>query len=540
MFRETISKRPPALSFECLAADSLKPKDGTAVVARDMRLDPFSDALREKHSKFLAKKSSVLGLPIDGKSDNRTFSLLKSIHRYLGLHRTDTAWVLREWIPNVKGVYMMGDFNQWDRHSHPLTKLPVEQFGEDVWSITLEHGSNREEVLRHKMKYKLHIVTHSDQEIDRVPPSASVVWKSEDGNEVYDAAVWHPPKTECHEFQHAAPSRPERPKIYEAYVGFSSHQMRFGTYNEFRTDVLPRIHRLGYNALVLVGVPEHSLTSVGWEVTNFLAPASSFGTPEELKALIDEAHKFGIYVILSIIHSHSSASTAAGLNEIEGGDGGFFKSGTSGTHPQWNCRLFDYSKPEVCRFLMSQLSCFMDLYKIDGFRFEGLTSMLYHHHGVGRDFRDYNDLGRYFSFEVNDEASAYLMLVNDFIHSISPKKNHVLTIGTDHSRMPILAHDLSEGGLGFDYRMAPHIADEWIRQLCHSDDIFIEMSSIVNTLEIRSPLEKTIAASETLANSLRSRRTLKVAMFAWESLHTHAVGGVAPHVTELAAGLARL
>lgn len=226
---------------------------------------------------------------MNGKSDPQTFELISNLHLHFGLHRNDNKWVLRDWIPNVKEVYMMGDFNQWERKSHPLNREPSELYGEDVWSISFNDSADGSSVLCHKMKYKLHIVTKDDHEIDRVPPCSSVVWKSQEA-ELFDAAVWNPPVSECHSFEYPSPARPTSPKIYEAYVGLSSRHAQTGTYNEFRTCVLPRIHRLGYNTLILLGVPQHSLTSVGWRVSNFLAPTAEFGTPEEFKALIDTAH----------------------------------------------------------------------------------------------------------------------------------------------------------------------------------------------------------------------------------------------------------
>lgn len=524
--RDSFRKRLPSLSTEVPVKKM--PNDGTGVAVKDPRFAPFTDYLQKQFLEYMNKKSAVLSLPVDGKTDLKSYATAATLHKHFGLHYASQHWKFLEWLPDIKDAFLMGDFNEWSRSSHPLVKQDAHLYGEDVWGITLDGKA-----MQHGMKYKLHIITLADQQIDRIPPSAAVVVQSKDEGQFWDAIVWNPPAR--HEFRHPPPKRPTSPKIYEAYVGLSSRQNSFGTYRSFQEDVLPRIYRLGYNTLLLVGLPQHTPTSVGWQVTNFFAPAHQ--CVESLKSLVDAAHGLGLYVMMSVIHSHASLSANVGLHQIDGTEGGFFRAGTSAKQSRWNSPVFDYSKPEVCRFLLSQLSYFHDVFLIDGFRFDGLTSMFYHHHGVGRDFKDYNDFGRYFSFETDQEACTYLMVASEFLHSLG---KDVLAIGSDFSRMPLLNHEVADGGFGFDYRTAPHICDEWVRQLCHSDDDQIDMLELVSSMETRAPVEKTLAAAETLGSSLRSRRSLKVAMFAWESLHTHAVGGVAPHVTELAAGLARL
>lgn len=247
---------------------------------------------------------------------------------------------------------------------------------------------------------------------------------------------------------------------------------------------------------------------------------------------------YGLSVLVSVVHSHAAVSSDIGLHELDGTDEGFFLSGARGRHAAWNGRIFDFEKPQVCRFLLGQLCCMVDKYGFDGFRFEGITSLLFHHHGIGREFNLHQDLGNYFSFDTNNSASSYLMLANELVHTAFPG---IKTIASDFSRAPTVGVPVIQGGLGFDFCLAPSLAhDEWTKQLRWPDDKWNIESLVAMLEERRSVAESCIATPESYGTSVYGRRRLRVAMFAWESLHTHAVGGVAPHVTELAAGLCRL
>ena len=121
----------------------------------------------------------------------------------------------------------------------------------------------------------------------------------------------------------------------------------------------------------------------------------------DLCELIDTAHGLGLIVLLDVVHSHASKNVADGLNMFDGTDACYFHGGPRGNHPLWDSRLFNYSSPHVLRFLLSNLRWYMEKFQFDGFRFDGVTSMLYHHHGCGKVFTSYDD---YFGMDVDLEA----------------------------------------------------------------------------------------------------------------------------------------
>ena len=228
------------------------------------------------------------------------------------------------------------------------------------------------------------VIPTSHARIERVPAWITRVTQDLKFSPVYDGVFWHPPQHERYHFKHPRPPKPQSARIYEAHVGISSPETRITTYKEFTHNVLPHIKSLGYNVIQLMAVMEHAYyASFGYQVNSFFAASSRFGTPEELKELIDVAHGMGITVLLDMVHSHASKNTEDGLNEFDGTDHLYFHEGAKGKHELWDSRLFNYGHHEVLRFLLSNLRFWMDEYQFDGFRFDGVTSMLYTHHGIG-------------------------------------------------------------------------------------------------------------------------------------------------------------
>ena len=147
-----------------------------------------------------------------------------------------------------------------------------------------------------------------------------------------------------------------------------------------------------------------------------------------MKELVDTAHSHGLIVLLDVVHSHASKNVLDGLNQFDGTDSCFFHSGSRGEHSLWDSRLFNYSNWEVLRFLLSNLRWYMEEYKFDGFRFDGVTSMLYHSRGIGQGFSgDYNE---YFGLNTDTEAVSYLMLANHLIHELYPDAITVAEVTT--------------------------------------------------------------------------------------------------------------
>ena len=373
-------------------------------------------------------------------------------HLYYGLHKDAEGWVLREWAPNATRIYLIGDFNNWKR----TAAWALSPLGDGNWEIRVPAM-----FLRHGELYKLFIEWPGGG-AERLPAYVTRVVQDPD-TKVFAAQVWAPEK----EYKWKNPQGPaaKTPFIYECHIGMATEQEKVGTFEEFRKNVLPRVKKLGYNVLQIMALQEHPYYgSFGYQVSNFFALSSRFGTPEEFKALVDEAHGMGIAVIMDIVHSHSVSNEDEGLGRFDGREDLYFYKGDAGHHPAWGSRCFDYGKDEVKYFLLSNCKFWMEEYHLDGFRFDGVTSMLYWDHGLGTDFGDYS---LYFGPGVDENAVSYLALANILIHSIKPD---AITIAEDVSGMAGLAAPFEAGGVGFDFRMAMGVADHWIKWIKEKGD----------------------------------------------------------------------
>lgn len=303
---------------------------------------------------------------------------------------------------------------------------------------------------------------------------------------------WNPPQK--YEFKHPRPTTLETDsvRIYECHVGMSSSEGKVNSYTDFADNVLPRIKSCGYNTVQIMAIQEHAYYgSFGYHVTNYFAPSSRQGTPEEFKYLVDTAHKLGMRVIIDIVHSHASNNVTDGINRFDGTDHCYSHAGLKGYHSAWDSMIFDMSKYEVVRFLLSNLSWFLEEYKVDGFRFDAVTSMMYHHHGIGTGFSgNYNE---YFGVQVDIDSVAYLMLANELIHRLVP---NAITVAEDVSGMPTLCRKIQEGGIGFDYRLSMFLPDLWIKMLKEQSDEQWNMGHLTHSLTNRRWKEKCVAYAE--------------------------------------------
>ncbi|KAK8752206.1 hypothetical protein OTU49_012502 [Cherax quadricarinatus] len=427
-----------------------------------------------------------------------------------GLHvNPDNSVTCVEWAPMAQGLFLKGDFNGWNKLSHPFKKL---EYGK--WEISLPANPDGSCPIKHTSRVKIGVMmsldqisllTPKDMMVDRLCPWASyVVQPPKTEGLAYHHHFWNPPPEERYSFKHPRPDKPISLKVYECHIGIGTDQLKVGTYKEFSRNVLPRIVKLGYNAIQVMAIMEHAYyASFGYQVTSFFAASSRYGTPEELKEMIDTAHSMGLFVLLDVVHSHASKNVLDGLNEFDGSDSCYFHGGSRGTHSLWDSRLFNYSNWEVLRFLLSNLRWYLEEYRFDGFRFDGVTSMLYHSHGIGEGFSGHYD--EYFGLNVDTEALVYLMLANHMLHQLHPE---VITIAEDVSGMPALCRPVEEGGTGFDYRLGMAIPDHWIKLLKEKADDDWDMGSICNTLENRRYLEKTIAYAESHDQALVGDKTI--------------------------------
>ncbi|XP_060072353.1 1,4-alpha-glucan-branching enzyme-like [Ylistrum balloti] len=419
-------------------------------------------------------------------------------YEIFGIHRTaDNGINMTEWAPGAEGIYLRGDFNDWNQTEYPFTKG---EFGK--WHLTLPPKPDGSCPIPHNSKIKLVIRTKSGELVDRLSPWANYVVRQEKVP-VYDQAFWDPPQP--YTFKNPHPMRPDSLRIYECHVGISSWEGKISTYKEFSRDVIPRIKNLGYNAIQLMAVMEHAYyASFGYQVTSFFAASSRFGTPDELKELIDTAHGAGLVVLLDVVHSHASKNVVDGLNQFDGTTSCYFHDGPRGTHELWDSRLFNYTGWEVLRFLLSNLRWWIQEYQFDGYRFDGVTSMLYHSHGMGHGFSgDYNE---YFGLNTDTDSLVYLMLGNHMLHSLYP--DFIITVAEDVSGMPGLCRPVQEGGGGFDYRLAMAVPDLWIKFLKHKSDDEWDIGQMCHNLTNRRYGEKCIAYAESHDQALVGDKTV--------------------------------
>lgn len=436
-------------------------------------------------------------------------SLVKFASSYesYGLHANwDTKEVtIVEYIPDVEEVSLVGDFNHWDVNTHKLQR----QNQYSLWKLTIP-AYNGDFAIPHDSRYKIAMKLGSGEIIFRLCPWSHRCTPSTE-NSLYESRFWNPPLDQQYQFKYARPDLKNSGgiRIYEAHVGISTPEPTIGSYKNFTNNILPVIHKLGYNTIQLMAIMEHAYyASFGYQVTNFFAVSSRFGTPDDLKQLIDEAHKLGIQVLLDVVHSHSSKNVDDGLNMFNGTDHYLFHGGPKGVHDQWDSRLFDYSNYETLRFLLSNLKYFLDVFKFDGFRFDGVTSMLYKHHGLGFGFSgDYNE---YFNPEwVDNDAVIYFMLAHQLLSDMEESNSCKFTsIAEDVSGMPTLCVPISSGGIGFDYRLSMAIPDMWIKILKHLQDEQWDIGNIIHTLTNRRHGEKCIAYCESHDQALVGDKSL--------------------------------
>jgi len=454
-----------------------------AIMKTDPLLIPYDRQLQERHERYLATRNSLL-------KPGESLSDFANGHLFFGFHRTENGWYYREWAPGADAVYLTGDFNNWNRSSCPLTRK-----NNGIFEIFLQG----KDALKDRQRVCA-VVVRNGNAMDRIPSYAKYVVQ-DPMTASWNGVIYAPESSVQWTDQAFKPKRFLH--IYECHIGMAQEKPAIGTYDEFRVNILPRIRSLGYNAIQIMAIMEHPYyASFGYQVTNFFAPSSKFGTPNQLKELINAAHGMGIAVLLDVVHSHAAPNSREGLNLFDGTEYQYFHRGMKGNHSAWGTKCFDYGKHEVIHFLLSNLKYWATEFHFDGFRFDGVTSMLYHDHGLGIAFGDYK---KYFSDNVNLEAITYLQLANELIHSLNP---NAITIAEDTSAMPGLCRPIEEGGIGFDYRLAMGIPDMWIRLLKEQRDEDWDMWRIWLELSGRRPKEKVIGYVESHDQALVGDKTL--------------------------------
>ena len=446
------------------------------------QLVPFSDDIDLRMNLYRNTKNRLLTAGQDLKD-------FANGHNFYGFHHVEGGWYYREWAPSADQLYLEGEFNNWNPTSHPMKRLDGEN-----WELYLPG----DDALWHGCKVKT-VVDYHGSRTEHLPLYIRRVIQNKSNN-TFDAEVVDDRRAFPWTDQDFVGE--DQLYIYEAHVGMAQEEGRIGTYREFATKVLPRIKKAGYNTVQLMAIMEHPYYgSFGYQVSNFFAASSWFGHPEDLKYLVNRAHKLGIRVLLDLVHSHAVKNTAEGINMFDGTVWQFFHDGEKGEHPAWGTKCFDYGKTGVLHFLLSNLKFWLEEYHFDGFRFDGVTSMLYHDHGLGTDF---NSNDKYFSMNTNVDAIAYLQLANELIRQVKP---NAITIAEDMSGMPGMCLPIEDGGIGFDYRLAMGLPDMWIKATKTQDE-FWDINKMWGDMCLRRPGENSVAYVESHDQALVGDKTM--------------------------------
>ncbi len=465
--------------------------DQLQLIKDDPWLAPYEADLNTRYQYYQTKLQSIL-------KEHHSLQAFASRHHELGFEydQKEKGWNYKEWAPEAQQLFLFGDFNNWNPTAHPLTKND-----HGIWSIFIADEKNKP-ILKHEQLVKVKVINKRGEATDRIP---AYIKRAVQNQETYDFAgqIWVPEKSFSWSDSKFDLSKIKHPIIYECHLGLAQEKEGVGTFREFADNILPRIHALGYNCVQMMAIKEHPYYgSFGYHVSNYFAPSSRFGTPEDLKYLVNKAHTLGMSVIMDMVHSHAVKNLSEGLNDFDGSGHQYFHEGERGYHTGWDSKLFDYGKDEVLRFLLSNIHYWMEEFHFDGYRYDGVTSMLYHHHG---DMVSFDHYDKYFKEGVDWDAILYLQLANTLIHEI---KKNAINIAEDMSGMPGMCRLVTEGGIGFDYRLGMGIPDYWIKLLKHSRDEDWNLHELWNVLSNRRNKEKTIAYAESHDQALVGDKTL--------------------------------
>ena len=454
------------------------------LIKKDPYLKPFEDQLFERY-KYALRKETELTM------GSQTLSEFATGYLYFGLHKEAKKWVFREWAPNATSICLVGDFNNWTEND----EYQLKPLRNGVWEAKLPLSA-----MKHGDLYKM-IVHWDGGQGERIPAWCQRVVQ-DDNTKIFSAQVWAPEKPYKFKVSQFTPSTTPL-LIYETHIGMAGEEERVHTYKEFTKNMLPRIKADGYNCVQIMAIQEHPYYgSFGYHVSSFFAASSRFGTPDELKELIDTAHQMGMAVIMDIVHSHAVKNQVEGLGLLDGTPYQYFHDGWRREHRQWDSLCFNYGKNEVLHFLLSNCKYWLDEYHFDGFRFDGVTSMIYLDHGMGSDFSGYDC---YFNGNQDGDAICYLTLANKLIHQVHPG---AITIAEEVSGMPGLAGKFEDGGVGFDYRLAMGEPDFWIKMIKEQTDEQWKPGSILWMMTNHRAEEKTINYAESHDQALVGDKTI--------------------------------
>ena len=388
-----------------------------------------------------------LFLELEAFSEGRSCHAWRCFGSHPGQKDGQDGYVFRVWAPNAKQVCVFGDFNGWDENAAPLEKLEG-----GIWQGFVP-GLKRFDTY----KYAVHgadgkVVAKAD------PYAFHAETRPGNASKIYDLEEY--PWGDQGWLDHRAKSAPyRRPmNIYECHLGSwrRTGEGEFLSYRDTAQYLVPYVKEMGYTHVELLPVMEHPLdASWGYQVTGYFAATSRFGTPDDLKYLIDQLHQAGVGVILDWVPAHFPRD-AFGLYHFDGGPTYEYADARKGEHPDWGTQVFDLGRSEVRSFLFSNAMFWLEEYHADGLRVDAVSSMLYLDYGR----QDGAWMPNIHGGKENLEAIEFFQKLNTAIFSAHPD---VLMIAEESTAWPKVTHPVSDGGLGFNFKWNMG----WMNDICH-------------------------------------------------------------------------
>lgn len=344
------------------------------------------------------------------------------------------------WAPHAASVSLVGDFNNWDPESHPMTLLETSGIYE-IFVPDLKEGN----------LYKFAIVTQTGKLLFKADPYArSAEFRPGTASAVASDTPYKWSDSAWLQKRRTTNPREAAMSIYEVHLGSWRKKDReekngFYTYREAAVELAEYVKDMGYTHVELMGIAEHPFDgSWGYQVTGYYAPTSRYGTPEDFQYFVNYLHKKGIGVILDWVPAHFPRD-AHGLADFDGQALYEYADPRKGEHPDWGTKVFDYGKHEVSNFLIANALYWVDKFHVDGLRVDAVASMLYLDYGR----KDGEWIANQYGGNQNLEAIEFFRHLNSIMAS---RGQGAMVIAEESTAWPLVTHDPKDGGLGFTFK----------------------------------------------------------------------------------------